>query len=344
MEIAPEHLHESPASGDVWPSFSKLHVLRCDSGRSALRLALSDWRRRCASTPTVWLPSYVCASVTSCVATLGLGMRFYADRPGDRGWSEQPTPAADDIVLVIHYMGAINRAACRWLDALPARHWGLIEDCVQAPYSAGAGSRGDYAIASLRKWWPAPDGAVVGANRPLVGAQLSAPNEEYVSKRVAAKLMRGRGSESKYLQWIDEGEQALAHGEPRRVSWISTLLLGSCDPAAAAAARRRNWRTLLEGLRTHQVVRPVFAKLDDQEVPLGFPVLVRHGWRDGLRGFLVSRRVYCPIHWRLPPGVPAEDQALSEETLTIPIDQRYQPADMTRVLADIEEFVSGNEH
>jgi hypothetical protein len=341
MEITVGQLRVAPTR-TVWPNFAKHYALQCDTGRSALRLALFDWMRAHAPGAVVWLPSYICPSVSEVIAGLGLAVRSYPDRPGLKSWLQPPTPGHDDIVIVLHYFGLINRPALSWVDSRPKREWGLIEDCVQAPYSAGAGTRGEYAIASLRKWWPAPDGAIVCSRQPIADTRLAPPREDFISQRLAAKLVRGNhGSEVTYLKWIEESEQLLSSIEPRRVSWISTQLLESVDPESAAALRCQNWSVLLQGMKTLDAVRPLFSELVGGEVPLGFPVTVSAGMRDKLRAFLMQRHVFCPIHWRLANTAFPTDRGMSENMLTIPLDQRYGTADMQLVLAHIGEFQDG---
>lgn len=340
MEITAGQLRGTAAPG-AWPTFAKDHILQCDTGRSALRLALLDWRHARSSRAVVWVPSYVCASVGAAIAAAGLAATIYPDRPGLPSWPAPPMPAAEDIVVVIHYFGMVNRAACAWLDTCPQRDWGLLEDCVQAPYSADAGVRGDYAVASLRKWWPAPDGAVVCSRGPLAAPGLSPPDERYISQRVSAKLLNGnRECEATYLKWIEESEELLARAEPRQVSWISRYLLASADLQSAAAARRDNWSVLHQGLQAHERVRSVFEGLAAGEVPLGFPVLVSAGLRDSLRAFLTHRRVFCPVHWKLSDAHSTADRAMSDQMLTIPLDQRYGTDDMRALLSHIGEFLA----
>jgi hypothetical protein len=339
MAIALRQLQVSSGSG-AWPTLTKRHVLRCDTGRSALRLALLDWQGSHPLKPAVWIPSYACPSVSAAVAATGLDIRVFEDRPGLSSWLMPPSPAAQDIVLVIHYFGVINRAACSWADGQPHRTWGLLEDCVQSPYSVGAGLRGDYAIASLRKWWPAPDGAVVCSGHAVAGSNLAPPNERYVTQRLAARLVSAsRECDALYLRWVEESEQVLADAQPRESSWISSQLLESADSESASTVRRNNWSVLLEGLGSEPGVQPLFDALAIGEVPLGFPILVANGARDRLRAFLKERQVFCPVHWKLSSGF-TRDREMSDQILTIPLDQRYEKTDMESVLGHIRKFLA----
>jgi hypothetical protein len=332
-----------PAGQGAWPSFGKPYSLRCDTGRSALQLALLDWKSRHPASATVWVPSYTCPSVTSAVSQLGLNMRRYADRPGLSAWADPPTPAAHDIVIIIHYFGIANRAALGWVESTVPRSWQLLEDCVQAPYTEAVGVHGEYTVTSLRKWWPAPDGAQVCAGHALDYAHLSAPDEKRVSQRLAAKLLRAqRLAETTYLGWIEESERSLEPIEIRQVSWISSRLLEVAEPAHAAQARRTNWYVLMAGLENHSGVQPLFRELGSGEVPLAFPILIEARLRAELRRFLLGRRIFCPIHWSLPADAPRPDRDLSTRILSIPLDQRYGAEDMQMVLADLNRFFSGS--
>jgi len=342
MEIVAADL-DGPQAVGAWPSFGKGQSVRCDTGRSALQLALLDWKCRHPTDGVVWVPSYTCPSVTSAIMGLGLSMRRYDDRPGLGVWSDPPTPVAHDIVIIIHYFGILNRAAVGWVDSVFARNWDLIEDCVQAPYTAAAGVRGEYVVTSLRKWWSAPDGAQVCTNHVLAARSLSAPDEQFVSQRVAAKLLRAqRIAEASYLEMIEESERSLEAREIRRVSWISGHLLQRADAQRAGRVRRANWSALAAGIAGLTQVQPLFAGLEPGEVPLAFPIIVAGSRRDELRHFLMSSGIFCPIHWSLPPDAPRAARELSERILSIPLDQRYRARDMDRVIATVGGFFNGS--
>jgi hypothetical protein len=332
-------LHGTGGAG-VWPLLGQTHELRCDTGRSALKLALLDWvARRPGASLRVWLPSYVCASVADAVAQLGLPLARYACRPGDSGF-EPPAPGANDVVVVVHYFGLLNEPALAWLAQQQGRAFGVIEDCVQAPYTQDAGAAGDYAIASLRKWWPAPDGALVRARLPLAVHALPEPDEGYVSRRAIAKLARGQYvDDAVYLGWVEESEELLQSSVPRQMSWLSERLLEGVDAAEAKQARRANWSELAAGLAGQAKAVPLFATLPASAAPLAFPLLMEDGLRDGLRRFLAGRRMFCPVHWPLPEdGTAAKDLLLSRRLLSLPLDQRYGVDEMRSLASAVVEY------
>ena len=94
---------------------------------------------------------------------------------------------------------------------------------------------------------------------------------------------------------------------------------------------------LLEALDGSDAVTPLLRTLPPGVSPLALPVRVGGARRDALRAELVRRRIFCPVHWPLPPEIDEarfpEEHRLASEMLGLPLDQRYEPADMHR-LAD----------
>jgi len=68
-------------------------------------------------------------------------------------------------------------------------------------------------------------------------------------------------------------------------------------------------------------------------VPLGFPVEVAN--RDAVLTRLYAERIFPPVHWRIAGHVPdafAECHRRSNSIMTLLCDQRYDEADMARMV------------
>ncbi len=334
-------------SGPAWPAYRGRRSLRCDSGRSALELAVRHWCARGRKPSAVWLPQYLCHSVAAGLQRAGVPLRFYEDGPGSMTGFEPPSPSAHDLVVAVHYFGRIN-ARMIGFATTGQRDWGLIEDCVQSTYSDGVGVSGDYAITSLRKWWPAPDGASLHLADDGWVAPLDAPDEGFVSRRLLAKLLREGDAdcERRYLELVGESEARLDQpGTARAPSWIAGVLLESVDVPAMAARRRANFdilaRRLLALGEAGSPLRLLHSELEADEVPLVLAVLLPAELRDPLRQFLAARRVFCSIHWRLEARASSAARSLSAQMLSLPLDQRYGDADMHRLADAIDSFFEG---
>ena len=334
----------SGTGGSSLPDFGARYRLDCDTGRSALRLALRQSRRR-SNSARICLPDYICPSVPAACRAEDFAVMYFPDRPGQVLLDQPPQVASGDTVLYVHYFGRVNTAFSAWLQETNAsRDWILIEDAVQAAYSQGIGLLGDYVITSLRKWWPAPDGAVLCSTTVLDGTPPTAADEQFVGMRTVAKLLRGGNAPAdEFLSIIESAEALLEQAPPRSISWMSRYLLNRCDPIPMTQARRSNWLSLQSAigapLLAHAGIFPLFSALEPGEVPLAFPIRVADG-RDKLRGYLAERRIYCPIHWALLDTVTSSgnSRALSAELLSLPIDQRYDVNDMHRIVSALLEY------
>jgi hypothetical protein len=344
LELAIADLAIDPGAAGQRPSLGAPHERWFDTGRSALRVAAADIAAR-GGRRTVWIPAYCCESAVAPFAREGFEVRHYRVGPqlGDLGADPQP----GDTLLFIHYFGHRNRAAVAASQAWRSAGVRVIEDCVQAGLTASIGTHGDHAVTSLRKLLPVPDGALLASVTP-VAVDAAPPSDSFVVARLAAKLLRGaRAEDASYLRLIESSEQSLELAGPRCMSWFSDRLLRAIDLPAAAARRRANWTTLFGALKDTPRLRglvPLFADLDDGEVPLGLPVRVPASKRDALRTHLAGQRIYCAVHWPLDhlsaDGFEAE-RRLAAEVLTLPIDQRYGPGDLARIIAALEAFPGG---
>jgi len=343
FELAPTDFAPGP-DGVAPPRFGRRVSTACNTGRGALRLVLRDWLGRGGS-GLVWLPDYICPSIPSACLAEGCCIEYYADLPDAHHLAQPPAPKKNDAVMFAHYFGFVNRKFMAWLEQIPSnRDWTLIEDCVQAAYSDGVGICGDYAILSLRKWWPLPDGAAFVTDQPP-RVDLPESNEVFVSMRATAKLLRGCGRPAdEFLALVEQSEALLDAIPPCKMSWLSTRLLSHCDAAAMAVARRGNWRQLADAMPPGSPLAgkltPLFPALQPNEVPLSFPVRVHDGRRDTLRAWLREQSIYCPVHWAVQPGpgITAHALTLAQAVLSLPIDQRYAAQDMERLVAALAGF------
>lgn len=78
MAIAPADFM-ARGGGGGWPGFAGRHHVRCDSGRTALGLAVAHWCAQGRRPSAVWLPDYLCHSVAAGVLRAGVPLRFYED-------------------------------------------------------------------------------------------------------------------------------------------------------------------------------------------------------------------------------------------------------------------------
>lgn len=309
------------------------HAIYTDTGRSGLYLALQGIIQY-GGNKTAWLPRYCCPSVLLPFQQLGFEIQFYTMGEDLQTPADLPTDIelSGATFLFIHYFGKKNYAILDWLSKRPtSKNFYIIEDCVQATLNGDLGNTGDFSVRSYRKFLPQPDGAVLTYKKPF-SYQLADADEEFISKKIVGKLLRGANhKEQNFLKLFAESEKRIDHHIiPRHMSWVSKYLLRQTDVQDIKEKRRENWASLqkfLQEQNLQKLLEPIYESLEADEVPVGYPVLIKNQLRDELRQYLTAKKIYCPVHWVL--SEPSADfknvgveEIMSSSILTLVIDQR----------------------
>lgn len=80
-------------------------------------------------------------------------------------------------------------------------------------------------------------------------------------------------------------------------------------------------------------------KCHEEMLPMGMFIITRE--RDALLDFLISRGIYCSVHWRQNEATELfEDTSfLSRNCITIPCDHRYNETHMIYIFETIQLFL-----
>lgn len=324
-----------PAPLLPWPENSRWYMLARHALASIVR-ALSDRE------PKLWLPSYFCGEVTQ-FCRQWCQLREYRDDPR---WPEPDwatlAPAAHDAVLAVNYFGI--RDGLVWRDWRKCNQCILLEDHTHDPFSAwSCGSNADYALASVRKTLPVPDGAVIWS--PL-GLSIPPPPTESnwsgSALKCAAMLrkaqyLQSRGGEAQkeYFRRLQmQGENLMRVSPVSSVSPYSYALLYDGVPALWRNRRELNVHCLLARLGDLDSAELLFRSWPQGSVPFAVAVIFNsRAERDDCHAHLIQNQIYCPVHWPCSTDQPHALE-LSSRILSLPVDQRYGENDMDR-LADI---------
>ena len=103
-------------------------------------------------------------------------------------------------------------------------------------------------------------------------------------------------------------------------------------------SRRSNFYFLSKNINGLAFLKPLASNIAKTEVPMTFPCYIRDNRRDGVRRELAHKNIFCPVHW-LDSDLLEEKQGraakfLCENTISIPIDSRYDLDDMAYI-ADV---------
>lgn len=287
------------------------HACLVTSGRIALALAL----RALGVGPgdAVLLPAYHSLSMVPPVLWRGAAPMFYRvgmDTAVDLDDVASRLGPLVKVLVVTHYFGFPQDLTA--IRAFCDRHrLALIEDCAHCFFGEHAGrpvgAYGDYAIASSMKFFPAYDGGVLVARRPLsiplrsagTGFELKALLNTLelgfaygrlpllrtvLAPALGAKdglwrmLKRRRGGAAPAQILAPTSSDSGVEFDPawtdKRASWCARRLLDLVSGARIVARRRRHYGRLEHALGELPGCRPLFARLPERACPWLFPLLV----------------------------------------------------------------------
>jgi len=351
MELDLLALTHTEESAITWP-FSNYQTVM--SGRTAIKMILKTLE----GSGTFLLPSYLCASILQPFKECSVQVAFYrinSDLSLDLDDLMYQVETLRPVgLLFINYFGF----SVKTIEAEVLRKIGkrclIIEDCVQGslieinePTSEHVGH---FVITSFRKYLPVPDGGLIvnriGSSLP----KLHPANGNFVRYRLLGKFLRHeylhRDSgylqlEDMYLRLFVTAENELDEDIPlEAMSQVSDKLLSMIDLADITIRRRQNFSFLLKAFKDDPQIlsigSPVLPELQFGVSPLAFPIHVNTGRRDALRQELITNRVFCSVHWYLPAEIQKDrfigSCQLSQNILSLPIDQRYNEHDMEMLL------------
>lgn len=206
----------------------------------------------------------------------------------------------------------------------------------------------DLSFASLRKWFPTPDGALCFTEKPVRSPDLN--EADWIDERV--RLMQSKylwrkttqGKKETFWPRLAELEQEI--GPPSTAHSMSQFgkdALHRLDVVEMIQVRRRNAMFIENQLAELEEVHPIRTLGSSNACPIGVPIQLPEERRDKIRADLAKARIYCPVHWVLPrtvdPVLYSSAAQLSRTVLTLPCDQRYTEGDMEHLLDVFEQVV-----
>jgi hypothetical protein len=211
-----------------------------------------------------------------------------------------------------------------------------IRDLTHSVFSATY-SDAQYYFGSLRKWAGFYTG---GFSWGFSDHQLE-ENNIYTSLRREAmeqkrQYIAGLSDSKDYLAVFSQAEQMLDDCVPAAAAQEDIHRAQHLDVADMKRRRRENAAQLLEAFADVAL----FPEMSEQDCPLFVPIRVPDGKRDDFRRHLAGLEIYCPAHWPLTKyHMPdTKSRKLYEEELSLVCDQRYDRADMDRLIKAVKQF------
>jgi hypothetical protein len=354
-------LAAGPADGSHWlPVRPALFATCCGALTSLIRLVSPGGR--------LHLPSFFCMGVAEALSA-DTPLVWYRQLPDERG-PRMETLHADpgDIVVAQNLFGRDDREP--W-DAWAAAHPGVtvIEDHSHDPFSDWARtSTAAYATASLRKTLPVPDGGLLWSPRGLDLPEPAGGESPGAGLKLAAMLLKsawldGRAVPKDDFRALQQAGECALLGSAGPASTVTRAMLPLLDIGRLRATATHNVAVLATALTGPVLTGPALAgpvltgpapaaRTGSWRVLHGAPagsasfrvqlVCADEPARDALLRHLARHGIFAPVHWRQDrTGFwSGDDEAadLASRLLTVPVDHRCGPDDVSRIADVIRSF------
>ncbi|XVV10337.1 hypothetical protein ACQP2X_36640 [Actinoplanes sp. CA-131856] len=330
--------HWDPAflGGDGLPSWMparrSLFATACGALHALLRLLRPRGR--------LFVPSYFCTGVAESLAA-EVPIAWYRHVP-DNLALDTLTATNGDVVLAQNLFARETGAAWQtWIEAHPGVI--VIEDHSHDPFGSWPRhSTAAYAVASLRKTLPLPDGGLLWSPTGRRLPTAEGPPCPGSDLKLAAMLLKAAGvPRDAFRPLQQQGEQALrcSSGPPCATTTAALPLLDIAGLRRRSTSQTQTLASLLPA------ETPDWRLLPPGPTPFRLQLVCRsEPTRDALQHHLAQHHIYAPVHWRQTTFRSHDKQTATwaSRMLTLPVDHRCDQSDLHRlvqVLSTIREAI-----
>ena len=304
------------------------------SGRTALKFIVDDIceNRRFQS---VLLPSYCCESMIEPFSSAGIDVQFY---PVHKDYLEYPRENNADAVLLIDFFGYINPKNAEIARSEKQAGKAVIYDAThKIDGNPAVEAVADYSFCSYRKWFYCNFAQAIKHIGAFNCLELKS-NDRYIEIRDRAaekkeKYIAGLTAEKEdFLKLFSMTEEIL---DEDYIGYSGVPVAFDLDEIVAK--RRENASYLFGELKKIPEIKLWRDMVGTEDAPLFVPILVDPLVRRDLRFVLIKESIYCPIHWPVS-SYHGECNELYDMELSLICDQRYDIADMERIISVISRY------
>lgn len=277
---------------------------------------------------TLHIPYFTCHVIKDVLSKNNIKYNFYHV---DEAFEIIDLHKIDGALLYTNYFGLKSRYVSVLWEMIGER---LIVDQAQAFYEIFR-SNPYVEVFSARKYFGVSDGAFLNADIIKTDNTPNTNNGKDISNHL---LLRSRGYVSEGYKYFKINEEILTSRPIERISVQSINTLERIDYDKVKEMRRRNYKTLMNGLEKINI-SPM--AIDSNDVPLTFPLVVEFGSQ--LKSKLIEDRIFIPTYWPellRDSRISLTERGLVSNIVHLPIDQRYSETDMLRIINKIDEFIS----
>lgn len=289
-------------------------AIRLNTGRNAFEyiLLVNSYTR-------VYLPFFTCDVLLEPLHKHKIAYEFYNIDENLEPVFDYSKVKSKEAFLYTNYFGLKNL----FINEIASLCPNLIIDCAQSFFSKPLQDIDTFY--SARKFFGVPDGAYLYSNKIFDEAFVK---DESFDRFLHLLKRIDRNAEEGYRNFV-VNDSLLDNQDIKEMSALSKALLSSIDYNNVSQKRIKNFNFLHENLNSTN-------KFKFDITNIGVPMIYPY-WNDdkSLRQKLVNHKIYTPTYWNSVKqfcGPEFLEYHFVDEILYLPIDQRYDQADLGKIL------------
>ena len=298
-------------------------AIRFATARGCLNASLIDLCSSNSGRNVLHLPEFLCPSVKCVVVNAHPNIEI---RPYSIGESFEPLDVeiqSNDEIFYSYDTFGLSSHKTRLAIS-------VVADNVHALFKPRRSA--DYTFTSLRKYLGVADGGLLYCPTNIVEPATSLDPDH-----VRHLLVRQHASARSGYTAFQDSEDWLAGALSQAMSRFSRSIMAQIDLAEIKRRRAANFCALHERFARDNALRDIIDRaLSAGEIGLFSYPFLRPG-RGEVRSKLHAKNIFAPLLWQFAEedsNLSEFERTLAEDTLHLPIDQRYGPDDIAR-MADI---------
>ena len=295
------------------------NAILLNTGRNCLEFILFQ-----NSYKKIYLPYYMCKVLLQPIERLGIAHEFY--HLDEDFYPEKIIVQDQEALLYINYFGIMDAN----VQKLSLEYKNLIVDNSQSYFSKPITNVPTFY--SPRKFFGLPDGGMVVTK---VIKSLNYDKDTSYNRMLHLIKRIDISAEEGFIDF-QENEKGLDHLPLLHMSNFTERLLKSIDFAEVSKKRLNNFNFLHKNLQKPNLLSGFLDKAS-YTVPLIYPFLSEKS--EAIKEKLVKNRIYVATYWPdLSKALNDHEKLYSKSIIPLPIDQRYNEHDMSKIVEIILSF------
>lgn len=317
------------------------------SGRTAIDCIIKEIIKK--GTKHIYLPSFLCHSMVEPIKKHSVNVSFYDIYIKNQRFIADLSSmnmVDNSALFICDYFFFDKDYYQNLLDFAKSKQMRVVHDITHSLLSDDLTiEEDDYYFASLRKWLPVPDGAIMGKRGEKININNADFHKEFTDIKVQAMkkkrnfMLNNIGSKADFRKLYQQAEELLEKDYTNKnISNEALYIINNANFHRIIDIRKNNAKTIVEGLKELKQIQIIYK---EESCSLFVPVLFADKeQRDNYKKYMIGKNIYLPVHWTKPSDVKItkQTQDIYDKILSIVVDQRYSKADMRKIITETNKY------